>query len=83
LGKVRKIALTGGQRTASEAGFRSGVGHAFCKRCQLVLLKHEGRTSLAIGIYSYPSCITKPVESVHEYKGFKSVIMALIIIALT
>src|SRR6478735_4557695 len=50
MGKIREIKLTEQQRQALEAGFRSGERHAFRIRCQLVLLKHEGRTSKDIAL---------------------------------
>lgn len=50
MGKVRKIALTAEQQSALEIGYRTGQGHAFRKRCHLVLLKYEGRTSLDVGL---------------------------------
>lgn len=44
MGKIREIALTNEQRQGLDLGLRSGKSHAFRQRCQLVLLKSEGRS---------------------------------------
>jgi len=43
--KVRKIELNEVQREQLAKGYRQGKGHALRKRCHIVLLKSEGRTS--------------------------------------
>lgn len=45
MGKIRKIEINEEQRQVLESGLRSGKSHAFRQRCQLVLLKSEGRSS--------------------------------------
>jgi len=45
LGKRRTIDLTTTDRQALELAFRNGTSHALRQRCQLVLLKSEGRSS--------------------------------------
>lgn len=45
MGKIREIWLTDEQCQALDSGLRSGKSHAFRQRCQLVLLKSEGRSS--------------------------------------
>lgn len=45
MGKRRTIELSLTDRLALEHAFRTGTSHAFRQRCQLVLLKSEGRTS--------------------------------------
>ncbi len=45
MGKIRTIELTIEQEKALQEGYQKGKTHAFRKRCQLVLLKSEGRTS--------------------------------------
>lgn len=37
------------QRTALDEGYKNGKNHAFRKRCQVILLKSEGRTSKEVG----------------------------------
>lgn len=49
MGKKRTIELTAKQQEALEASYHSGKAHAFRKRCQLVLLKNQGRTSKDVG----------------------------------
>jgi transposase len=45
MGKTRIIVLTDEQRQALEKGYEIGKSHAFRKRCHLVLLKSEKRSS--------------------------------------
>ena len=45
MGKIRTIELTVEQQKALQEGYQLGETHAFRSRCQLVLLKSEGRTS--------------------------------------
>ena len=45
MGKRRIIELEPAHRQALEDAFRRGTSHAFRQRCQMVLLKSEGRTS--------------------------------------
>ena len=48
MGKIKTVELTRAQRTALEKGYRGGESHAFRVRCQMILLKSEGRTSAAV-----------------------------------
>jgi len=48
MGRVIKIELNDHQRKELEKGYRSGKSHAFRTRCQMVLLKSEGRKSQEI-----------------------------------
>jgi transposase len=45
MGRIKTLNLTPDQRTELEKGWRAGKTHAFRRRCQLVLLKEEGRSS--------------------------------------
>jgi predicted ArsR family transcriptional regulator len=45
MGRIKVLDLTAEQQSELEKGFRKGKNHAFRKRCQLVLLKEEGRSS--------------------------------------
>jgi transposase len=49
MGKIRIIELSAAPRQELEQGHRFGKSHAFRQRCQLVLLKSEGRTSEQVG----------------------------------
>lgn len=49
MGKIRTIDLNSAEREGLEQGYRTGKSHAFRQRCQLVLLKSEGRTSEQVG----------------------------------
>ena len=48
MGKIKTVELTKAQRTALEKGYREGERHAFRVRCQMILLKSEGRTSAEV-----------------------------------
>ncbi len=48
MGRVIKIELNDNQRKELEKGYRHGKSHAFRTRCQMVLLKSEGRKSQEI-----------------------------------
>ena len=56
MGKIRTIELTPEQQKALQEGYQLGETHTFRRRCQLVLLKSEGRTSKEV------SCIIKMNE---------------------
>jgi transposase len=45
MGKRRILELEPAQQQALEQAFRTGTSHAFRQRCQIILLKSEGRTS--------------------------------------
>jgi transposase len=45
MGKIRTITLTEEQRKELEEGYRTGRQHCFRKRCQMILLKHQGYPS--------------------------------------
>ncbi len=49
MGRIKTLGLTPEQREALDQGLRNGKTHAFRKRCQLVLLKEQGRTSVEVG----------------------------------
>lgn len=48
MGRIKVLDLTPEQQAELEKGFRTGKTHAFRKRCQLILLKEEGRSSLEV-----------------------------------
>jgi transposase len=48
--KIRPIELSAEERHLLQQGYSKGRTHAFRKRCQVVLLKAEGRTSKDIGL---------------------------------
>lgn len=48
MGRVIKIELDDNLRKELENGYRNGKSHAFRQRCQMVLLKSEGRKSQEI-----------------------------------
>ena len=45
MGKIKSVVLSEAERTALEKGARDGKSFAFRKRCSMILLKAEGRTS--------------------------------------
>lgn len=48
MGRIKQVDLNDEQQTALEAGYQAGQGHAFRRRCQMILLKSQGRTSSEI-----------------------------------
>ncbi len=48
MGRIREIILSDKNRLLLDAGYVRGKSHAFRKRCQLVLLKSEGRSSVEV-----------------------------------
>lgn len=48
MGKIKSIDLSVGQRAGLEKGYQEGKSHAFRKRCQMILLKSEGRSSAQV-----------------------------------
>ncbi len=49
MGRIKTLGMAPEQREAIDQGLRNGKTHAFRKRCQLVLLKEQGRTSVEVG----------------------------------
>lgn len=49
MGKTRTVELSDEEKQVLEEGYRLGKSHAFRQRCQLVLLKSQGRTSKDVG----------------------------------
>ena len=48
MGRIKRVELDDEQRTALEAGYQEGPSHAFRRRCQMILLKSQGRASSEI-----------------------------------
>lgn len=49
MGRVNTPKLSTEDRNSLENGYREGQTHAFRQRCQVILLKSEGRTSKSVG----------------------------------
>jgi transposase len=49
MGRVNTPKLSAEERSVLEKGHQNGKTHAFRKRCQVILLKSEGRTSKSVG----------------------------------
>ena len=65
--KVTVIELDAGARLALEQGYKQGHSSAFRKRCQMILLKSQGRTSSEIG-QIVGSCEMSVHNWVHRYQ---------------
>lgn len=48
MARIKSIALTPEQRTELDAAYRSGDSAAFRRRCQIILLKSQSRSSLEV-----------------------------------
>lgn len=67
--KITVIELSAAQRAALESGHRNGAGCAFRRRCQMILLKSQGRTSSQIaGIVGV--CEMSVHNWVHRYLDY-------------
>lgn len=49
MGKKKIVSLSNQQQAELENGYRKGKSHCFRRRCQMILLKAENRTSLEVG----------------------------------
>jgi len=45
MGRIRSIELSAEARKSLEQGYKTGKSHGFRQRCQIILLKSEGRSS--------------------------------------
>ncbi len=67
MGRTIKIQLSDEQRAALEKTYRSGANHALRIRCQMILLKSEGRKSQEIA--DFLGCCQQAVNNwLHRYK---------------
>ncbi len=48
MARIKSIVLTPEQRTELESGYRSGDSAAFRRRCQMIVLKSQSRSSLEV-----------------------------------
>jgi len=46
---VKKLELSSQERSELERGYREGKSHAYRKRCHMLLLKSEARSSIEVG----------------------------------
>lgn len=68
MGRFIRVELNEQERAALEKGYREGKSHAFRTRCQMVLLKSEGRKSEEIA--EFLGCCAISVNSwTKRYKG--------------
>ncbi|MGI8495880.1 MAG: helix-turn-helix domain-containing protein [Pyrinomonadaceae bacterium] len=49
MGKKKIVRLSNQQQAELEKGYRKGKSHCFRRRCRMILLKAENRTSLEVG----------------------------------
>lgn len=68
MGRIIKIQLSDEQRAALENTYRTGANHALRVRCQMILLKSEGRKSQEIA--DFLGCCQQAVNNwLHRYKA--------------
>ena len=48
MGRTKSIELSATARAALEQGYEQGTSHAFRRRCQMILLKSQGRSSAQV-----------------------------------
>lgn len=64
--RIKVIELSAAQRAALEQGYEQGHSHAFRRRCQMILLKSQGRTSSQVAEV-VGSCEMSVHNWVHRY----------------
>lgn len=50
MGRIKQVELNAEQHTALKHGHQSGQSHAFRRRCQMILLKSQGRASSEVAV---------------------------------
>lgn len=68
MGRTIKIQLSDEQRTVLENTYRTGANHALRVRCQMILLKSEGRKSQEIADF-FGYCQQAVNNWLHRYKA--------------
>jgi transposase len=58
MGRVNTPILKESERKALELGFQTSTSHAFRKRCQVILLKADGRNSEDVGLITKMSAVS-------------------------
>ena len=66
MAKIKVIELEAAERAALEEGYQSGISHTFRRRCQMILLKSQGRTSSQVAEI-VGSCEMSVHNWVHRY----------------
>jgi transposase len=66
--KIKVIELSAAERTALEQGYHSGTSPAFRRRCQILLLKSPGRTSLEVA-HIVGGCEMAVNNWIHRYQA--------------
>jgi transposase len=69
MGRIKSVALTAEQHTELEASHRSGGSAAFRQRCQIILLKSQGRSSCEVAgiVGCCEMSVNNWVARYHEY----------------
>lgn len=65
--RITIIELSAAQRAALEHGHQNGTSHAFRRRCQMILLKSQGRTASEVAEI-VGSCAMSVHNWVHRYQ---------------
>jgi transposase len=65
--KIKVMELSADQRAALEQGYRQGTSHAFRRRCEMILIKSQGRSSSDVAEI-VGSCEMSVHNWVHRYQ---------------
>lgn len=75
MGKRKIVQLSEAQRKELEKGYRSGRGHAFRQRCQMILLKSENRSSVEVaGIMGCCEVVVNSWQKRFEQEGVEGLV---------
>lgn len=75
MGKKKIVQLSEGQRSELENGYRNGKSHAFRRRCQMILLKSENRSSREVaGIMDCCEVVVNTWQKRFETEGIAGLV---------
>ena len=75
MGKRKIVQLSDEQRHHLEKGYRNGKSHAFRQRCQMILLKSENRSSVAVaGIMGCCEVVVNTWQKRFESEGIEGLV---------
>lgn len=75
MGKKKIVRLSEVQRSELENGYRNGKSHAFRRRCQMILLKSENRSSLEVaGVMGCCEVVVNTWQKRFETEGIEGLV---------
>ena len=68
MARIKSIELNAAERAALEQGYEQGTSHAFGRRCQMILLKSQGRSASQVA-QSVGGCEVVVNNWLHRYEA--------------